>query len=80
MLGYSLGGCGCLLALVCVLVGLFGAFHVVLDPRGAISDEEAMPALIGGVCCTLPSLVIFGAGVFLAMRARKAAEAPTPPT
>ena len=76
--GYAVTGCGCFLALVAVGVALFGAFHVILDPRGAISDDEAMPALLGGGCCAFPSLLIAGLGVFLALRAKKAAAAPAP--
>ncbi len=77
--GYALSGCGCLLTLAGVLTALFGAFHVFLDQGGAISGEEAAPALIGGACCTVPSLALLGGGVFLALRARKAAEAVEPP-
>lgn len=74
--GYALSGCGCLLTLAGVLTALFGAFHVFLDQGGAISGDEAAPAMIGGACCTVPSLLLLGGGVFLALRARKAAEAP----
>lgn len=56
-------------------VGLFGAFHVFLDPRGKISADEAMPALIGGGCCSFTSLAIVVVGAVLALRAKSA-----PPT
>jgi hypothetical protein len=74
--GYAATGCGCLLSLVTAATALFGAFHVVLDPGGAISADEAMPALLGGACCTFPSLAVIGAGVFLVMRAKKATPPP----
>ncbi len=73
--GYAVTGCGCFLALVAVGVALFGAFHVFIDPRGAISADEAAPALGGGLCCAFPSLIIAGLGVFLAMQAKKKAAA-----
>lgn len=72
--GYGLAGCGCLLALLTAGVGLFGAFHFFIDPRGAISGDEAAPAM-GAFCCTFVGLAMAGAGIFLAMRAQKAAAA-----
>lgn len=75
--GYGVSACGCLLTLVAGAVSAFGAFHVFIDPRGKISRDEAAPALGGGVCCGLLSLVILGVGIFLALQAKKksAAEA-----
>ena len=73
--GYGISACGCLLTLTAAAVGAFGAFHVFLDPRGAISADEAAPALGGGVCCGLLSLLIVVGGVFLAMQAKKKAAA-----
>ena len=74
--GYAVSGCGCLLTLICMAVAAFGAFHVFLDPRGAISADEAAPALGGGVCCAFPSLIFVGVGIFLAMQAKKATDEP----
>ncbi len=71
--GWIATGCGAFLALVTGAVGLFGAFHVFLDPRGAISADEAMPALIGGGCCSCSSVVIAAVGIFLVVRAKSAA-------
>jgi hypothetical protein len=76
--GYAVAGCGGCLALISLGVTLFGAFHVFIDPRGAISASEAMPAIPSGICCGLTSLVIAGGGVFLAMRAKNAAAAEPP--
>ena len=78
--GYGISACGCLLTLIAAAVGAFGAFHVFLDPRGKISGQEAAPALGGGVCCGIMSLLIVAVGVFMAMQAKKAsaAEAASP--
>ena len=81
--GYITAGCGCLLTLMAMAVGAFGAFHVFIDPRGKISADEAAPALGGGLCCGVLSLLIFAVGIFLAMQAKKkaaaAAEGEAPP-
>ncbi len=73
MPGYLAAGCGGLLLLLSMAVAAFGAFHVFLDPRGKISADEAAPALGGGCCCMLGSVVIVALGVFLAVRAKKSA-------
>lgn len=88
MVGWGMAGCGALLALVTGGLGLFGAFHVFIDPRGAISDDEAAPFL-GGCCCAMIGLALAGVGIFLALRANKAnaagdaaaapGDAPPPP-
>ncbi len=75
-LGYGLAGCGGFLGLAALALGCFGAFHVLLDPRGKISADEALPALAGGFCLALPALLLVGGGIFLAVRARKAAQTP----
>lgn len=64
-------GCGGLLFFVSILVALFGAFHVFFDPRGAISADEALPALLGGACCSFPAFVLIVAGIFLFWRSRQ---------
>lgn len=71
--GWVATGCGGLLTLITAAVGLFGAFHVFLDPRGKISRDEAMPALLGGGCCSFMSLAIAVIGIVLVVRARSAA-------
>jgi hypothetical protein len=76
--GYVVSGCGCLLTLIGLGVAGFGAFHVFFDPRGKISADEAAPALGGGACCGLSSLLIVALGVYLVLRAKKAAEPPAP--
>lgn len=61
-------GCGLLLVLgSCLASGFFG-FHVFLDPRGAISDDEAAPGLGAGVLCFLVSVGIAALGAFAAFR------------
>lgn len=61
-------GCGSLLLLLsCAFSGFF-LFHVVADPGGAISDDEALPGVVGGVFCFLVSVALAGAGAFLAFR------------
>ncbi len=61
-------GCGSLLLLLsCALSGFF-LFHVVADPGGAISDDEALPGVVGGAFCFLVSVGIAGVGAFLAFR------------
>ena len=75
--GYGLAGCGGILGLAALALGCFGAFHVLLDPRGKVSAEEALPALAGGIFCLAPpALLLVGGGIFLAVRARKAAQTP----
>lgn len=69
--GMITAGCGGLLVLLSTLAAMFFAFHVFVDPRGAISDDEAMPGMLGGCCCSMSSLLILGLGVFLAVRAKK---------
>jgi hypothetical protein len=73
--GYVVSGCGCMLVLLSMAVTAFGAFHVFLDQGGKISGDEALPALGGGVCCGVSSLLIVGLGVFLVLQAKKAAAA-----
>lgn len=70
--GWVATGCGALLALITGAVGLFGAFHVFIDPRGKISRDEAFPALLGGGCCSFMSLAIAVVGIVLVMRAKGA--------
>jgi len=62
-------GCGGLLLCCAFLVSAFGAYHVLLDPGGHVSQGEAMPALIGGVLCTLVDFVIVGVSIALLVRA-----------
>lgn len=69
--GMITAGCGGLLVLLSMLVATFFAFHVFIDPRGGISDDEALPGMLGGCCCSMSSLLILGLGVFLAVRAKK---------
>ena len=69
--GIVLAGCGGLLVLSALLVAAFFAFHVFVDPRGAISDDEALPGMLAGCCCSMSSLLILGLGVFFAVRAGK---------
>lgn len=69
-------GCGGLLLLSSMASALFFAFHVFVDPRGAISDDEAMPGMLAGCCCSMSSLLILGLGVFFAVRAGKKAQSP----
>lgn len=66
--GKIAAGCGSLLLTAAFLVTLFGAFHVFLDPGGGISDDEAMPALIGGVLCMMFSMLVVTVGGVLALR------------
>lgn len=69
--GMVAAGCGGLLLLSSLLTATFFAFHVFVDPRGAISDDEALPGMLGGCCCSMTSLLILGLGVFFAVRASK---------
>ncbi len=63
-------GCGGLLLFLAFCVSAFGAFHVFLDRGGAISGDEAMPALLGGVLCMLVDVVIVGIGIVMLVRGR----------
>ena len=75
-ISFPLIGCGGFLVLLSILTFLFGAFHVFLDPGGAISDDEAIPAMVGGGCCGMSSFVIVIVGVFLLVRSQKSEEKP----
>ena len=64
-------GCGGILLIFSMMSALFGAFHVIIDPGGAVSDDEALPAMLGGGCCSFVSLLLVGVGIFLFIRSRK---------
>jgi hypothetical protein len=61
-------GCGGALLFFAFLATAFGAFNVFLDPGGGVSDDEAMPALIGGVLCMFVDFLIVVVGIALLMR------------
>jgi hypothetical protein len=61
-------GCGTLLMILAVFVAAFGAFHVFIDPHGAISADEAAPALVGGLACMFVDFLIVAIGAALWMR------------
>ena len=69
-------GCGALALLASVGVCLFGAFHVFLDPHGHISADEAAPALVFGVFCSLVSVVLAAVGAFFAFKKPSPSAAP----
>ena len=69
--GMVAAGCGGLLLLSSLMMAAFFAFHVFVDPRGAISDDEAAPGMLAGCCCSMSSLMILAVGVFFAVRANK---------
>ncbi len=60
-----MGGCGAALVLVCGLIMMFCAYHVFLDPRGAISKSEAMPGMLGGLLGMVVFAAVAGAGFFM---------------
>ncbi len=64
-------GCGGLLLLVSLGVTLFCAFHVFIDPRGAISRNEAMPGFLAGGFFSFISVVVMIVGAIV--NSRKAA-------
>jgi hypothetical protein len=66
-------GCGGLLFLISVGVTLFCAFHVFIDPRGAISRSEAMPGFLAGGFFSFIFLVVMVIGAVLS---KKPAAAP----
>ena len=74
--GKIAAGCGSLLLTAAFLMTLFGAFHVFLDPGGGISDDEAMPALIGGVLCMMFSMLVVTVGGVLALRSAQPSAGP----
>ena len=73
-ISFPLIGCGGILFFLSILVALFGAFHVFIDQGGAISADEAVPALLGGACCSFPAFALVVGGVFLFVRARQAEQ------
>ena len=70
-ISFPLLGCGGILLVFSMMSALFGAFHVIIDPGGKISGDEALPAMLGGGCCSFVSLLLVGAGVFLFMKSRQ---------
>lgn len=75
-LGWGAAGCGLILALICFAGFLFTGFHTFVEPGGAISADEAGPFVGVSCCCGFISVLIAGAGIFLAMKAKKEAEQP----
>lgn len=73
--GKGMLGCGALLLLACTASCLFWGFHVFLDPRGAISDDEAMPGMLGSMFCTMVSVALAVVGAFLTFRKSSAPTA-----
>ncbi|HJL20396.1 MAG TPA: hypothetical protein RMH99_32310 [Sandaracinaceae bacterium LLY-WYZ-13_1] len=76
-MGWGAAGCGLLLVLLCFAGFLFWGFHTWVEPGGAISADEAFPGVLGSCCCGIVSLAIAGAGVFVAMKAKKDAAPPS---
>jgi hypothetical protein len=74
--GFVTIGCGGLMLLIALGVTLFCAFHVFIDPHGAISDDEALPGLIGGLACFFFDFVPIIVGIFLARKKAAAAAGP----
>jgi hypothetical protein len=66
--GKGMIGCGALLLGLCGLAVLFFGFHVFIDPRGGISDDEAMPGFLGGILCGFVNFLVVAVGIFLATR------------
>jgi len=73
--GLIVGGCGLLLSILCFLSFCFWTFLVIQD-SGGIDADEAMPGALGSCCCLFISAAIMGAGVFLAVKAKKKADTP----
>jgi hypothetical protein len=63
-------GCGSILLAVSLLGTAFCAFHVFLDPEGAISGREAEPGLIIGGIFVVISIILVAIG---------ASKKPKPP-
>jgi hypothetical protein len=74
--GFVTIGCGGLMLLIALGVTLFCAYHVLIDPHGAISDDEALPGLIGGLACFFFDFVPIIVGIFLARKKAAAAAGP----
>lgn len=74
--GIALLGCGGILVLLSLLSSAFWGFHTFIDPRGAISGDEAAPGFLGSCCCFFVSMAIaVGGGVAMASAKKKAAAA-----
>ncbi len=65
--GSIAAGCGALTLLSSLAVFALFFYLGVIENRG-VSTEEAMPALGGGCCCSIISLVIIGVGIFFAVK------------
>jgi len=77
--GKGMIGCGALLLGLCGLAVLFFGFHVFIDPRGGISDDEAMPGFLGGILCGFVNFFVIAVGIFLATRKAEAASGGSAP-
>jgi len=76
-IGWGMTGCGALLVFVFFISFLFWGFNVWIEPGGAISADEALPGVFGSCCCVFIGMALAGAGVFLALKAKKDAAPPS---
>jgi hypothetical protein len=63
-------GCGSVLLFLAFCTAAFFGYHVFVDRGGAISANEAMPGLLGGVCCMAIDFVMIVTGIVVFLRAR----------
>ena len=75
-ISFPLVGCGGILLIFSMMSVFFGAFHVIIDPGGKISGDEALPAMLGGSCCSFVSLLLLGVGFVLFMKSRQGDNSP----
>lgn len=72
--GKIAGVAGILFFLLSMLVTLFFGFHTFIDPRGAISGDEAAPGFGAGCCCAFMSFAIAAGGFGAAYAAGRKEE------
>lgn len=72
--GMIAAGCGALLLMSSLATALLFFYLGFIESRN-VSEDEALPGIGGGCCCSMVSLLIVGVGIFFAVR-----KPPAPPS
>lgn len=73
--GMVAAGCGLLLLMSSLATMLLFFYLGFIESRN-VSEEESLPGIGGGCCCSIVSLAIVGIGIYFAVR-KPAAGPPT---
>lgn len=72
-------GAGCAaLMLMSSLASVLLLFYLGFIESRNVSEEEAAPGIGAGCCCSITSLILFGVGIYFAVR--KPPAPPSPPS